>query len=195
MTSMKEQNLDSFIGSAFPTQQLDLDRLRDLWTGIVGSSPSYQGSAFDQVVDSFASCDGLTLDFGAGAWTIDLKAATVGGILQAALLAGILWANGLDGVPAAVASAVIPAVVSLESVRLTPGEEIRFQVVKQALSKDKSRSVASIYRRLPAKARGQVSVADLADFLDRLRSAGVVDRRDGGYVDRDRPAWMRITLK
>jgi hypothetical protein len=195
-----EEALTPCVERVAPSSELELEGLRALWVSIVGQDQLYQGAAFDQVVASLvvqvrAGSDRAALEFGAGAWTIDLKAATVGGALQSALLAGILWANGLDGIPAAVASAVIPAVVALESVKLTPGEQIRFQLVRDALDPDRGRSVKAIRKKLPSKAREEISEAELADFLERLRSAGVVDSHDGKYTGRDRPSWFRITLR
>jgi hypothetical protein len=194
--------MDSFVAQSLDSAQIDAVALRKLWEALTVGTAAYQGSAFDLTSQSLAAqmaeeASGHTpLEFGAGAWTIDLKSALAGGFLQGSLLAGILWANGLDGIPAAVASVVIPAVISLESVKLTPGEEVRFQLVRDGLSPQKGRSAESVYKRLPEKVRKQLSLADLADFLDRLYAAGLVDRQGKKYVDRgDHPAWLRISLR
>jgi hypothetical protein len=193
-----EVSLLSFFGDIGPV--LDVDGLRKVWGTVIGGAKKYDGAAFDQVIASLMAQDATGdsyphFEYGAGAWTIDLKGVTVGGVLQSALLAGILWANGLDGIPAAVASAVIPAVIALETVKLTPGEQIRFQLVHEALDQDKGRSVKAIYKRLPSKVSRNISESELADFLERLRSAGFIDRHDGKYTDRDRQSWFRITLR
>jgi hypothetical protein len=118
--------------------------------------------------------------------------------IATAITAAVLGAVGLDQLPALVLPAVLPLLVDLEHVELSPGDahllatlRLRSDVV------DHARTPKALYKRLPKRLQEQVAMTDFFDFVDKLVNTGEADRT-GRYVivrDADDPAWIRIHLR
>ena len=116
------------------------------------------------------------LDLRLGNWTLDLRRATIRTAVMSALLAGALADQGLTGVSVGLITAIIPSVLDIERVELSPGDRrlvldlrLRPWVRNQALTEDE------LYLLLPVETRETVNRYDFADAIGRLRELGVAE--------------------
>ncbi len=133
-----------------------------------------------------------------GGWVLRLGDATARAGLATAVTAGVMAAAGFDQLPALVLPAVLPLLIDLDHVELSPGD--RHVLATLRLQPDvvnTENSPPALYDALPADLRDQVSMPDFLDLIERLRDAGQADTDDGIVIVRDEtdPAWLRFRLK
>lgn len=166
-------------------------------TGLGGEDLQQAAMTADDVLVA-AFDDVSTLHARPGGWAISLSDAMARSAIATAITAAVLAVVGLDELPALVLPAVLPLLVDLEHVKLSPGDEhllatlrLRGDVI------DHARTPKALYRRLPKQLREQVAMTDFLDFVDKLVNAGEADRA-GRYVivrDADDPAWIRVQFR
>ena len=180
---------------------LDARTLRSLWNSL-GGDPFTADEVADAVRDAVeravadtrprdvaaggatAAVDGAPtgagpddgLDLRLGNWTLDLRRATIRTAVMSALLAGALADQGLTGVSVGLITAIIPSVLDIERVELSPGDRrlvvdlrLRPWVRNQALTEDE------LYLLLPTETRETVNRYDFADAIGRLRELGIAE--------------------
>ena len=101
------------------------------------------------------------------------------GILSA-VAAAVLVHQGLTEFGVAFATAVLPAVFDIERIELSPGDrrlvtEIRLRYAyRQGFATEDE-----LYAALPGATREVINRYDFADFIGRLRAAGLIDESGG----------------
>jgi hypothetical protein len=108
-----------------------------------------------------------------GGWRLDLGRVGVRSGLMASIVAGALVQQGLTQMLIGVVAAVIPSVLDVERVGLSPGD--RMLLVELRLHpevRDRALTVDELYARLPEGTREVVNPFEFADFVERLRDAG-----------------------
>jgi hypothetical protein len=153
--------------------------LRNLWQDWFGDESPASDSGWEAFVDvAAASLDqdlGTDLRFG-GAWEIRARSGLVSSALSTALVAGALAIAGVTVLPALVLPAVLPLVFDVEHVGLSKGDSyIVAQLRMQPNMRTGSLTTDEVYEALPEDLKAHTSRADLADFLERCRKAGVAD--------------------
>lgn len=196
MTSLADQAALA-LGERNELREEDLPALIAAITGLEGDDLRQAAMTADDVLVA-AFEDARTLHARPGGWVINLSDAVTKSALATAITAAVLAVVGLDQLPALVLPAILPLLVDLEHVDLSPGDEhllatlrLRSDVV------DHARTPKALYKRLPKHLRDQVAMTDFVDFVDKLVTTGEADRA-GRYVlvrAADDPAWIRIQLR
>jgi hypothetical protein len=124
-----------------------------------------------------------------GRWRIDLTRQGVRAGLLTAGAAAALAQHGLTDLGVVFATAVLPAVFDIQRVELSAGDR---KLLVDLRAKDAfTNGYASsdeLYDSLPAATRRQVNPYDFADFVERLRSAGLTDDAGDGTLRLHGPA-------
>jgi hypothetical protein len=196
MTSLADRTAAA-LGQRDELREEELPALIAAVTGLDGEDLRQAAMTADDVLVA-AFDDASTLHARPGGWTISLSDAMAKSAIATAITAAVLAVVGLDQLPALVLPAVLPLLVDLEHVELSPGDEhllatlrLRSDVI------DHARTPKALYKRLPKHLREQVAMTDFLDFVDRLVNTGEADRA-GRYVilrDADDPAWIRVQLR
>ena len=162
------------------------DELRVVW-GFAGSEDE---ALFDEFLNAVeVACaptwEGRPLEPGElglryGQWKIDLGVSGVRAGLGAALAASALAARGFADFTVTFIAAVLPAVVELKRVELSPGDE---RLLLELRLKPEIRSNFTtedeLYAALPVETQASINRYDFADFVGRLREVGSAEERDG----------------
>jgi hypothetical protein len=115
-----------------------------------------------------------------GHWEIDLARQGIRTGILSAVAAAVLVHQGLTEFGVAFATAVLPAVFDIERIELFPGDrrlvtEIRLRYAyRQGFATEDD-----LYAALPAATREVINRYDFADFIGRLRAAGLTDETGG----------------
>jgi hypothetical protein len=180
---LREEDLASFVADV---------------TGLDATSLRVAARTADDVVVA-ALGSHATLHARPGGWVLRLGDAAATGGLATAVTAAVLAVAGLDQLPALVLPAVLPLLIDLDRVSLTPGEEhLLAEIRLQPLVVNFARTPRKLYEELPDDLRDQISLVDFLDFLDRLIGAGEADAAPGDRVivrDAHDPAWVRIRVE
>jgi hypothetical protein len=162
------------------------DDLRTIWR-LTGQSDE---ALFDEFLNAVeAACaptwEGRPLEPGElglryGQWRIDLGLSGVRAALGAALAASALAPHGFADFTVTFIAAVLPAVIEVERVELSPGDErlllelrLKREIRSNFMTEDQ------LYDALPAETRAIINRYDFADFVGRLREAGFAAEHDG----------------
>jgi hypothetical protein len=95
---------------------------------------------------------------------------------MAAALAAVLASQGLNELGIALASAILPSVVEIERVDLSPADRrLLLEIRIKPAFRDGYASEDELYAALPEDTRRAVNRYDFADFIGRLRDAGLAD--------------------
>ncbi|MCL2465620.1 MAG: hypothetical protein FWF28_11215 [Micrococcales bacterium] len=169
--------------------------LRAIWTLLPGAEAASQDlfDDFENAVlwlcppqhDDGAAGDSLGLRV--GHWTIDLSKAAIQATLGTALTAGALIMVDptitLTDLGVAVVAGVLPAVLTIERLELSPKEKkiladlrCKPEVVDKACSSDQ------LYEALPEETRAQINRLDFMDIVERLRAIGDAQGNDAGLI-------------
>lgn len=196
MTSLADLIADT-LGQRVELREEDLLGLVSAMTGLRGDDLQQAAMTADDVLVATFD-DATTLHARPGGWAISLSDAVAKSAIATAITAGVLAVVGLDQLPALVLPAVLPLLVDLEHVELSPGDEhllatlrLRGDVV------DHARTPRALYKRLPKNLQSQIAMTDFLDFVERLIDTGQADEagRDVIVRDEDDPAWIRIRLR
>jgi hypothetical protein len=92
------------------------------------------------------------------------------GVLTA-LVAGVLIPQGLTEFAVGFVTAVLPSVVEIERVEVSAGDR---RLLVELRGRALTGSEDELYAALPAETRAVINRYDFADFIARLREAGLV---------------------
>jgi hypothetical protein len=166
-----------------------VDELRRIWA-TVGGDPL----RFDDFANAVArACSTATQDgpgepldeFGLrlGAWRMDLTREGIRTALLSAVVAGLLVDRGLTEVSIALVTAVLPSVLNIERVELSAGDrKLLIDLRAKPALRTGFATEDELYRSLPEDIRDDVNRYDFADFVQRLREAGLIDEGDGDWL-------------
>jgi hypothetical protein len=179
-----------------------VDELRRIWI-TVGGDPQ----RFDDFADAVArACSAATQDapteaeelgLRLGRWRIDLTREGIRTALLSAVVAGLLVDRGLTEVSIALVTAVLPSVLNIERIQLSKGDQrLLIDLRAKPALRTGFATEDELYRSLPADTRDKVNRYDFADFIQRLREAGLIDEGDDDWLrtrDPDDPRpWIRL---
>ena len=163
--------------------QLGADEMAAIWATL-GVEDQDLLDEFVYAVSSLTrSSTGTTdaaLGFRLGSWKLDLATEGVRAGVLAAFVAGALAAQGIGAIGIGLATVVLPTVLSIEGIELTPGDQrlllhlrLRPEVQQRFMTQDQ------LYDSLPPEIRNVVNPFDFADFVERLREAGMAQEAMG----------------
>ena len=113
-------------------------------------------------------------DLRIGNWRLDLAKESIRGLVMSSVLSAVFVAHDMKLAGVAVLSAVLPSLLEIESVSLSPGDErLLIEVRRTQDVADESVRADALYERLSDEARDGLNRYDFADFVDRLRGAGL----------------------
>jgi hypothetical protein len=185
-----------------PLVPLDFYDAEELWRAWapLADEDILARAAFERAL---ASAVGLDADddlyFRPGGWVVNLPATAARIACAAALLAASFQLAGIDHVETEIliAAAGFVASMDLQPVRLGRQERRLADRLHLANLDGTPVSAARARKELPKGVRGNVSIDDVADSLDRLADAGYADREgEHHWVVRAKgsEAWIRIKL-
>ena len=116
-----------------------------------------------------------------GPYKLDAPRAAVKAAVTAAALAIAIEGAGLDSVPVVVLACVVPFLVEIERVELTPGDELVVAALRATTLPGGDDH--GWYRALPPQLRAQLTQVEFLDLLGRLREAGIVTTSPAGGYD------------
>ena len=132
-------------------------------------------------------------DFRVGNWRLDLTSHTIRASVMSAALAGVLIETHAQEVAPAILLAIIPSLLEIERVTLSPGDErLLFEVRRVPKVTNQRNSVDDLYQNLPSDIRSMVNPFDFADFIERIRRAGLAEGDRGSIRVRVRDEGERV---
>jgi hypothetical protein len=147
-----------------------------LW-GLLGS---LEDPLFEEFLAQIARVDGDSeLSLRVGSWRLDLTESAIRTSVLTAFVAAALIPQGLTEFAVGFVTAVLPSVFVIERVELSAGDR---RLLVELRSKILSGTDDELYAALPADARAIVNRYDFADFLERLREAGMLKDTGDGVV-------------
>lgn len=193
MTAVHDDALTPLLAAATVTDGLaGMNELAALWH-VLGIADDALRDEFVDTVAALAAADmaGQNADpelhLRLGHWKVDLARQGIRAGILGAIAAAALVHQGLTEFGVAFATAVLPAVFDVERIELSPGDrrlvtEIRLKYAyRQGFATEDE-----LYESLPPATREVINRYDFADFIGRLRAAGLTDQT-GGYRLRLRP--------
>lgn len=147
----------------------------------------------DEVIDEIARSHATDGDpahdeygFRVGQWKIEAGAGGVRAGILMAIAAAALIQRGIGEIGVAFATAVLPTVLDVERIELEPGDRrLLIDLRLKPGIRDGFATEDELYNSLPADTRRTINRYDFADFIQRLREAGMVD----GDKDKD---WLHV---
>lgn len=134
-------------------------------------------------------------EFRVGTWCLDLTREGTRIALMTAVLSASLAALDVKTAGVAMLSAIVPSVLEIERVDLSPGENrLLIEVRRLPSVTDEQTSIDDLYDALPDDVRSTVNRFDFADFVGTLRRAGLAEMDDQGTEARIRSANERTPL-
>ncbi len=128
-----------------------------------------------------------------GPYKMDTSRGAVKAAVTAAVLALAIEGAGLDSVPVVVLASVVPFLVEIERVELTPGDELAVAALRATVPP--GGDDRDWYLALPPELRAQLTQLEFLDLLGRLRDAGIVTTGPaGGNQLADSPGRLRLRL-
>lgn len=152
----------------------DRDALRRLW-GLIGDEDEQR---FDEFLEAVSPEDehGERLALRAGQWSIDLRKTAVRTTVLTALVGGALATQGLSEFAIGFATAILPTVIEVERIELGAGDR---RLLIELRARSDLGSEEHLYAALPEEVRAEINRYDFADFIERLREAGLAVGPDG----------------
>ncbi len=180
----------------------DRESIRRLWFSLSGEPADEDGAEHAEIfVDAvqgaleLAAGEDLQLKPGLAGWKIDLSRGIVKSLLAAAFLSALLIITGTAAVSPLVLPAVVPLLFEVRRVSLRASDrELLAELVLTPDVKSGRLTADELYQRLPEDTRARISRPDFANFLERLRDAGVARETDATFqVNPDKPRFhLRI---
>ena len=122
--------------------------------------------------------------FRIGKWRIEVGRHGVHAGILTAFAAAALIQRGVAEIGVAVVTAVLPTVLVVERIELSAGDRrLLIDLQLRPAVRDGFMTEDELYASLPDDARRSVNRYDFADFVGRLRDAGLVEGSD---------AWLRV---
>jgi hypothetical protein len=111
-----------------------------------------------------------------GHWRIDLGKEGVRAGLLTAVAAAALVRRGLTDLGIVFATAVLPSIFDIERIELSPGDRrLLLELRAKPALREGFTTEDNLYASLPAETRHVINRYDFADFIQRLRDAGLTD--------------------
>jgi hypothetical protein len=148
------------------------DSLTAAITAAVGDGPSPATAERIARLARYLLDDEPALGMRLGPYKMDASRAAVKAAVTTAVLALAIEGTGLDSIPVVVLASVLPFLVEIERVELTPGDELVLAALRATAppgGKDHD-----WYRALPPVLRAQLTQLEFLDLVGRLRDAGAI---------------------
>lgn len=161
-------------------ETLDSESLGRVWA-LMGVADEDLEEEFRYAVASIPGQDAggtsaEALAFRIGRWSLDLRQQVTRAALLATIVAAALATQGVGAIGIGLATVVVPSVLLLENVTLSPGDQrLLFELRRDPRVAQEHLNLDQLYASLPQATREVVNPYDFADFVDRLRKAGVAD--------------------
>jgi hypothetical protein len=172
--------------------ELGADDVRRIWATF-GVDDEDLLDEFEYAVASISGQDaGGSEDVGfrVGRWRLDLSKEGVRAALLGVIVAAALAAQGIGAIGIGLATVVVPTVLSLEDVTLSSGDNrLLFQLRLHPGVEGQHLTEDELYATLPPEVRDVVNPFDFANFVDRLRKAGMAEQA-GGNSTHSRPVHL-----
>jgi hypothetical protein len=115
-----------------------------------------------------------------GHWKIDLARQGIRAGVLSAVAAAVLVHQGLAEFGVAFATAVLPAVFDIERIELSPGDQRLVTEIRLKYAyREGFATEDELYESLPSATQDVINRYDFADFIGRLRAAGLTDETGG----------------
>lgn len=192
LDSIVEGYLDSFKETDTASSTVDL---RILWQGLEGghASSGLESNEWDASDEGYLAfiaaahtldrTSGEQLDLRAGGWTVDATGGLIRTGLCGALLTGVLALAGVTALSPVILPAVLPLLFDVRRARVSAShQELLAEIVVLPGIAGKVLTARELYAQLPIELKDDVSPLEIAGFLDELHTAGLADKKEGGYV-------------
>lgn len=107
-----------------------------------------------------------------GNWQVDMPATVFRSGITAALMIGAIEAVGINSTAVVVLAAVVPFLVDVERVTISPSERLVLAGLTANLTSVQDRR--ALWENLPADLQHELTFLEFVDLLDRLSKAGVI---------------------
>ena len=162
--------------------ELDADDLTRLWQSL-GFEDDALGDEFIDAVASLAALDDTAdrtvdpeLHLRLGEWRIDIARQGIRAGVMTAIVAAAMIQRGLTEFGMAFATAVLPSIIDIERIEVGPGDrKLLLEIRLRPAFREGFATEDELYAALPPETRNKVNPYDFADFIGRLRGAGLVD--------------------
>jgi hypothetical protein len=111
-----------------------------------------------------------------GGWRVDVSATALRAGVGASLMVAAIEAVGIDSVPVVVLTAVLPFLVDIEHIEVSPADRIVLAALKTNLASPQNRR--ALWDALPPDLQHELSFLEFADLLDRLSQANLIQAVD-----------------
>lgn len=152
------------------------DDAERLWA-LVGSGDDARFDEFLEAITPAGSDDELPLRV--GGWRIDLAETAVRTTVLTALVAGVMIPQGMSEFAVGFVTAVLPSVFEIERVEVAPGDQ---RLLVELRARATHGSEDELYATLPQETRDVINRYDFADFIQRLREAGLATGSGEGPI-------------
>ncbi|WP_148616541.1 hypothetical protein [Nocardioides rubriscoriae] len=163
-----------------------------------GVSPATPGaptttSIADSIVDLLQSYADEPLAMRIGSWHVNLPVTTFQTLFASGLLVGGVELLGIESTAAVVLAAVVPFVVDIEHVRVSPSQ--RIVLAKLTADLTTPAAVRDLWDKLPPDLQHELTFLEFVDLLDALERAGALTRgRDDRYSLPSEHGWLSLRL-
>jgi|GEM_PF-2593278 len=128
-----------------------------------------------------------------GSWRIDLPPATAKAVLSGTIAATVMQHMGTGGFPAAILCAVAALLFSIHRVEISRGDLVLHATLLGA-GPATADDLSSLYQRLPGDVRNELTVAELADLIERFQHAGLARWNEDGIILVEAPRGRKVRL-
>jgi hypothetical protein len=135
----------------------------------IGSDASRAEDILRQVLSDLSD-EPLSLRI--GNWRVDMPATIFQSGVTAALMVGAIEAAGINSTAVVVLAAVVPFLVDVDHVAISPSDRMLFAALKAKLATPQERR--ALWDDLPADLQHEITFLEFVDLLDRLEQAGVI---------------------
>lgn len=163
-------------------EPLSADDLGQLWDSL-GFADDALGDEFIDVIAALALADDpaqATVDpelhLRLGQWRVDIARQGIRAGVMTAVVAAVMVQRGLTEFGVAFATAVLPSIIDVERVELAPGDRrLLLEIRLRPAFREGFATEDELYNSLPAETRAVVNPYDFADFIGRIRDAGLLE--------------------
>lgn len=115
------------------------------------------------------------------AWRVDLLPATAKAVVSGTLSVLVLQHIGVDYLPVAILAAVAALLFSIHRVEVTPAELALHARLLDAVTAS-PHELEDLYQTLPKDIRGELTIGELADVIERFHQAGLARWENDGVT-------------
>ncbi|HEX5401679.1 MAG TPA: SEFIR domain-containing protein, partial [Pseudonocardiaceae bacterium] len=131
-----------------------------------------------------------------GTWRIDLAPAVAQAVVLGAVVTTLLQHVGVAGLPVGVLSAIAVVLLRVQRVEITSSDLVVHTALLHRVSAA-PHDLDTLYQALPPDVRAELSRAELADGMERLRQAGLAGWNGTGITihPTDQPRRIRLVIR